>query len=696
LTNPNSLRLIIIGSDFHNAETCNSALRAMGYAIKSTRVASLNDLDAALKNDHYELVLYCLSEEILSLPEARTCLDSHQQGIPIIVLDNAQKSNLDPAEIMHQGATDLIQKENFQHLKQVIKRERHHFQTQQHLDRITTRYNHSEKRSQALMNSSRDAIAYIHDGMHIQVNATYLELFGLEADEITSTPIMDMVATEHQQKLKEFLRHQHKNKKVSGKLAIQLLHSTQTSFSGEMEFAPASIDGEQCTQIIIRDRSDAKELERQLLHQSRTDSLTQLYNRQHLTTLLGQEAKKASKGNHKSILLQIHLDDLNTIKKTCGIIGADQFLVAISKVLRKVANPKDLLFRFTGPTFMLLSHGSDTEKAKHYAQQIISRVEKYICTLSGHTTSSSCCIGICQIDDSTKTATDILSRSDRALNAAINNNDDDSSLSLYTPNTTEQSQKQVDHTWALSISKALKTNNFRLLYQPIVALEGDHTERYEVDIRLLDKNGKEMEQNEFLDAAQRTGLSRGINRWTINKAIEQLHKKHKSGNNTVFFIKLTKDALQDPDLFRYIHSQIKTTRIAPDSLVFEIEEETAHSQLKQARAFAKALLQINCRVAISHFGRSAKPFQLFKHVPAQYLKIDDDLMEELSTNNDSQSAVRAIMSEAKLKKIATIAPGIENANSLSVLWSMSADYIQGGFLRHASEKLDYDFTAMSA
>ncbi len=695
MTNPNSLRLIIIGSDFHNAETCNSALRAMGYAIKSTRVTTLNDLEDALKNDSYELILYCLGEEILSLPETRKCLDGYHQKIPIIALNNPP-NNIDPAEIMQQGANDLVQKENFQHLKQVIKRERHHFQIQQHLDKISTRYNHSEKRSQALMNSSRDAIAYIHDGMHIQVNATYLELFGLETEEVTSTPIMDMVTAEHQQKLKEFLRHQHKNKKVSGKLAIQLLHSTQTPFSGEMEFSPASIDGEQCTQIIIRDRSDAKELERQLLHHSRTDSLTKLYNRQHLTTLLGQEAKKASQGNHKSTLLQIRLDDLEAIKKTCGIIGADQFLVAISKVLREVANPKDLLFRFTGPTFMLLSHESDTEKAKHYAQQIISRVEKYICTLSGHTTSSSCCIGICQIDDSTKTATDILSRSDQALNAAIDNNDDDSSLSLYKPNTTEQSQKQVDHTWALNISNALKTNNFRLLYQPIVSLEGDHTERYEVDIRLLDKNGKEMEQNEFLDAAQRTGLSRGINRWTISKAIEQLHKKHKSGNNTVFFIKLTKNALQDPDLFRHIHNQIKTIRIAPDSLVFEIEEETAHSQLKQARAFAKALLQINCRVAISNFGRNAKPFQLFKHVPAQYLKIDDDLMEELSTNNDSQSAVRAIMSEAKLKKIATIAPGIENANSLSVLWSMSADYIQGGFLRHASEKLDYDFTAMSA
>ncbi|MDQ7075966.1 MAG: GGDEF domain-containing protein [Gammaproteobacteria bacterium] len=463
-----------------------------------------------------------------------------------------------------------------------------------------------------------------------------------------------------------------------------------------MEFSPASIDGEQCTQIIIRDRSDAKELERKLLHQSRTDSLTSLYNRQHLTTLLAQEAKKAKNGNHKATLLQIRLDDLGTIQKTCGIIGADQFLVAISKVLREVADPKDLLFRFTGPTFMLLSHESDTEKAKHYAQRIISRVEKYICTLSGHTTSSSCCIGICQIDDSTKTATDILSRSDRALNTAIDNKDDDSSLSLYQPNTAEQSQKQVDHTWAQNITKALRNNGFRLLYQPIVALEGDHTERYEVDIRLLDENNKELAQTEFLNAAQRTGLSRGINRWTINKAIEQLHKKHKSGNNTVFFIKLTKNALQDPDLFRHIHQQIKTVRIAPDSLVFEIEEETAHSQLKQARAFAKALLQINCRVAISNFGRSAKPFQLFKHVPAQYLKIDDDLMEELSSNSESQAVVQAIMAEAKLKKIATIAPGIENANSLSVLWSMSADYIQGGFLRHASENLDYDFSAMSA
>ena len=43
----------------------------------------------------------------------------------------------------------------------------------------------AEKRCQLLLDSSVDAITYVHDGMHISANRAYLELFGYEdADEL--------------------------------------------------------------------------------------------------------------------------------------------------------------------------------------------------------------------------------------------------------------------------------------------------------------------------------------------------------------------------------------------------------------------------------------------------------------------------------------------------------------------------------
>ncbi len=65
----------------------------------------------------------------------------------------------------------------------------------------------SEKRCQQLIDSSKDAIAYVHECMHILSNDPYFKIFGYESrDDIEAMPIMDLVASDDSTKLKEFLR----------------------------------------------------------------------------------------------------------------------------------------------------------------------------------------------------------------------------------------------------------------------------------------------------------------------------------------------------------------------------------------------------------------------------------------------------------------------------------------------------------
>ena len=72
-----------------------------------------------------------------------------------------------------------------------------------------------------------------------------LDLFGFESfDEIEGTPIMDMAASADQSKLKEFLRKQIHGNVGNQKLEVKLHHSDESTFSGEMEFSRATIDGE--------------------------------------------------------------------------------------------------------------------------------------------------------------------------------------------------------------------------------------------------------------------------------------------------------------------------------------------------------------------------------------------------------------------------------------------------------------------
>ena len=62
--------------------------------------------------------------------------------------------------------------------------------------RRRTRPARGGKRCQLLLDSSVDAITYVHDGMHIYANRSYMALFGYEdAEELEGLPVIDLIAS---------------------------------------------------------------------------------------------------------------------------------------------------------------------------------------------------------------------------------------------------------------------------------------------------------------------------------------------------------------------------------------------------------------------------------------------------------------------------------------------------------------------
>jgi PAS domain-containing protein len=61
--------------------------------------------------------------------------------------------------------------------------------------RLESQMRETERRCDALIASSRDPIAYVHEGMHIRANDAYLEMFGYESfEDIEGLSLLDMVA----------------------------------------------------------------------------------------------------------------------------------------------------------------------------------------------------------------------------------------------------------------------------------------------------------------------------------------------------------------------------------------------------------------------------------------------------------------------------------------------------------------------
>jgi PAS domain S-box-containing protein len=263
------IRLLIVDEGIHKAEKITSSLRATGMHVRAEFAEDSEDMGDILENKTIDLVLFSMGLPEFSLNQAQQLIQDCGRHVALIAL----AGKIDPEVIVSaidEGATDVVASESLEHLIHVIKRESSHINIWRRAMRLELEFQESEKRCQNLLSNSKDAVAYVHEGMHVFANEVYKELFGVaDFDELEGTSIIDMVDSSQQAHLKTFLRDLSKNENASNELDLELIHSSGERLSATLEFSRASYDGEPCTQIMIRSSADTSELEEQInyLHQ---------------------------------------------------------------------------------------------------------------------------------------------------------------------------------------------------------------------------------------------------------------------------------------------------------------------------------------------------------------------------------------------------------------------------------------------
>jgi EAL domain-containing protein (putative c-di-GMP-specific phosphodiesterase class I) len=186
-----------------------------------------------------------------------------------------------------------------------------------------------------------------------------------------------------------------------------------------------------------------------------------------------------------------------------------------------------------------------------------------------------------------------------------------------------------------------------------------------------------------------------IDRWVLYKTITVLQERWKAGHRTHFFIKLSASSLKDDTLIDWLGYQIKEKKLPENSLVFVVKENIAVTNLKQSKELADKLHQIKCGFVLDDFGTGTNPMQLLGHIKADYIRIEKSFMDELAENPQNQEIIQNIAEQAANMGKFTIAQFVPDAGSLSVLWGMGFNFIQGHFLQKPEAEMNYDFTEMT-
>lgn len=689
MSNEKLLRVLTIFDSSEEAEILINVLRKAGYIVRDIRVEDDEDMETAIEDNPLDIILAKQSTPIFNALQAVKLLVTSGRDIPLIII-TPKNQEATALEALNIGARDAVASDQADKLKFIVQRELSDLKMRRAFRRNEKLLHETEKRTRNLIDNSRDAIAYVHDGAHIYANNAYLKMFGYaDLEDIEGMPILDMVSSDQHVKLKEFLRGYAKGQITDDTLDVVGQHTEGKTFNITMEFSNASMEGESCSQIIIRDQAQSKELEKQLNVLSKQDLLTGLYNHTYFIEQADKMVSRAVDGQAKGSLLHIMLDKYEEIKTNVGISGRDYVLTDIATLLKEKVSNLGLLARFEGPIFTLLLNNADQAQAEKVANGICKLIQNHISEINKKSITATASIGITNINETTSNLQDCLARAEKGALAASKAGGDQ--FSIFNPAIEELAEKEQVGIWANKIKVALKENKFHLLYQPVVSLRGEPGAHYEVLVRMKDDDGKEVSPTEFLPAAEEAGLVNYIDRWIIAHVFMLLAERMKNGIATRFFIKLSAGSLTDHEFLPWVSERIKSLRIDADSLVFTLNESTALNYLKQAKVTFQGLRSINCRVALENFGTEQNTFQSLKHLDVNYLKIDASFSVNLKDSIENQEKLKEIADEASEKGILAIAAFVEDANSMALLWQSNVAFIQGHFLQQPDSELKYDF-----
>ncbi len=687
------LRLILVEDEANDGKEIINLLRSGGCPVLAERVENATDMRRLLDEGEWDMVMARLPHrDFPPMDVLAEAVRSGQDLSFLVLTDEPSENSNEVMELLRGGARGIVSTYSPEHLRLVVGRELQDLEARRAQRYFTQKYLDSERRARELLESSRDAIAYVKDGVYVYANQAYLKRFGFAGLwELQGELFLESIAEENRNEVKSTLRDltSEEQEQESGELRVQAGNTDGRHFDARMEFRPATLRGEPCIQVTIREQSHSKELEERVRQLKNIDPITGLFNRQYFLRRLGAEVKRAKEGKVKGALFYIEIDNFKKVQEQLGVAASDQLLVDLARVLRQKGNLAQGLSRFYTNIFTAVARNCNAATAGKIAELLRAMIERHVSEIRGHTIHSTCSIGVTLINESVPDVQEVLARASKAC--AESREAGGNRVTQFVPVVEDMAERKMQTEWINRIRKALDQGGLRLLFQPIVSLHGEPGEKYEVLLRMTE-DGQDISPAEFIPVAHEAGLLPEVERWVISHAIEALAERQGKGLNTKLFVKLSEDSLRDDSLLLWIGQQLRQAGANGEGLIFEIREECALSCLTRVTKLVSGLQKLGCGIALDRFGVAPNAIMLQKRLRAPYLKIDGSLITTLDENPESREKVHRINQVARETGGATIAQFVESANSLSLLWQAGVNYIQGYFVQEPSASMQYDFT----
>jgi GGDEF domain-containing protein len=393
LTDNSAVPLIVFSPQREPSEFINSLMRKAGEPVHCTWIPAVRDLGEALEQLNPEL-LVCAYVSDTDAKQAATVRDQLAPQVPMLLV-RPQISEGDIAVGMRMGARDVISLSATDRVQAVVSRELRSFRLERALNSTLQSASDYRRQLQSVLQRSNDAILQVQEGIVVDANQTWLELFGYaDAGAVVGQPLMDLFEDRSHAALKGALVACGQGKWTDHPLKVTALLGDGTQLQLDLVLTPGEFENEPCVRIMVPARKrDERQLTTDLSDTVKRDSTTGLLLRRPLLDAIGVRIGAPPAGGVRFMAL-VRPDKFAELEKDVGVRGSEQLLGEYATTLKSHLGPNDIAGRFAGVSFLALLERGNMHDVEAWAEQVLARFAESVSTIGQKTLHSSCTIGL--------------------------------------------------------------------------------------------------------------------------------------------------------------------------------------------------------------------------------------------------------------------------------------------------------------
>jgi diguanylate cyclase (GGDEF)-like protein/PAS domain S-box-containing protein len=439
---------------------------------------------------------------------------------------------------------------------------------------------------------------------------------------------------------------------------------------------------------ISRDVTERKRAEEQLTHQAFYDPLTQLPNRALFMDRLGHRFRRARRdGGAPFAILFLDLDRFKGVNDSLGHEAGDNLLVTTARRLETCLRPGDTVARLGGDEFtVLLDSVADAGDAVRIADRVQAALAA-ACNLGGVEVFTTASIGIALSAAHYERPEDLLRDADTAMYRAKAHGKARHEIFDAAMHERAVTLLQLE----TDLRRAVDRGEFRLFYQPVVALADGRLTGFEALVRWPHPQRGLILPDAFIPLAEETGLIAPLGLWVLREACRQTREwqiRFPADPPLRVSVNVSSRQFAQKDFVDQVRHILAETGLDPATLTLEITESAIMENVKATASILGQIRALSIQLYIDDFGTGYSSLSQLHQFPINTLKVDRSFVSRMDAERDRSEIVGTIVSLARNLGMNVTAEGVETQEQLDLLRQLQCGSAQGFFFSKPLEMTD--------